>query len=46
MLGEGGMCDKDLYTSVEEQADALSGAGFTQIDCCLLKGGLVLHRSV
>jgi len=43
--GEGGMSKAELYMTVDEQREALLGAGFTQVEQVLLKGGLVLHQA-
>jgi SAM-dependent methyltransferase len=43
--GEGGMTNAQLYMTVDEQREALVGAGFSQVEQLLLKGGLVLHRA-
>lgn len=43
--GEGGMSNAELYMTVDEQREALLGAGFTQVEQVLLKGGLVLHQA-
>ena len=43
--GEGGMSNAELYMTVDEQREALLGAGFTQVEQVLLKGGLVLHHA-
>lgn len=43
--GEGGMANEQLYMTVQEQRQALRGAGFGEVECLLLKGGLVLHRA-
>lgn len=44
-FGEGGMSNGQLYMSVEEQRQALLGAGFARVEQLLLKGGLALHRA-
>ncbi len=43
--GRGGMTNTDLYMTVEEQYSALENAGFKNVQCVLLKDGLVLHRA-
>jgi SAM-dependent methyltransferase len=43
--GEGGMANAELYMTVDEQREALLGAGFTHVKQVLLKGGLVLHHA-
>jgi SAM-dependent methyltransferase len=43
--GQDGMQNDQLYMSIDEQRNALSQAGFTQIDELLRKGGMVLHRA-
>lgn len=43
--GEGGMSDRDLYMTVEEQRAALEAAGFDQVKLLLQEGSLVLHRA-
>lgn len=45
-LGEGGMKNDQLYMTVDEQREALAGAGFAPVEVVLLKQGLVLHRAV
>jgi SAM-dependent methyltransferase len=44
-LGEGGLSNAALYMTVDEQRQALERAGFRDVDCVLVKGGLVLHRA-
>lgn len=44
-FGEGGMSNGELYMSVQEQREALLGAGFARVEQLLLTGGLVLHRA-
>ena len=42
-LGEGGLSNDQLYMTVDEQRDALSAAGFENVEPVLVKGGLALH---
>jgi predicted methyltransferase len=44
-VGRGGMTDTDLYMTVDEQYSALENAGFKNVQCVLVKDGLVLHRA-
>jgi cyclopropane fatty-acyl-phospholipid synthase-like methyltransferase len=44
--GLGGMQDHDLYATIEEQAEALSEAGFREVCQIHRVGSLVLHRAV
>ena len=43
--GPGGMANDELYMSVNEQAQALRDAGFSQVEPVLALGGMVLHRA-
>jgi SAM-dependent methyltransferase len=45
-VGEGGMKNTDLYTSIEEQRQALLNAGFSSAQQLLVKGGMVLHKAL
>lgn len=45
-VGAGGMSNEDLYMTIEEQKEALLGAGYKSVREILVKGGLVLHRAV
>lgn len=44
-LGVGGMCNDQLYMSIDEQRAALAKAGFFEIECLVVKGSLVLHSA-
>jgi SAM-dependent methyltransferase len=43
--GEGGMTNDQLYMSRNEQREALSGAGFENVEEVLVKGSLTLHHA-
>ena len=43
--GEGGMSDRDLYMTVEEQEQALRAGGFGEVFEIFRKGGMVLHHA-
>jgi SAM-dependent methyltransferase len=42
-VGDGGMTDDSLFMNIDEHRSALAQAGFTNIDCRLEKGGMVIH---
>jgi SAM-dependent methyltransferase len=42
-VGEGGMSNSELYMTVDEQLEALRGAGFNDVTTRLVCGGLALH---
>ncbi len=44
-LGGDGLSNDQLYMTVEQQREALLGAGFASVEAVLVKGGLVLHRA-
>ena len=44
-LGGDGLSNEQLYMTVEQQREALLGAGFASVEAVLAKGGLVLHRA-
>lgn len=44
-VGAGGMSNKQLYMTVEEQLESLREAGFVRIESRLIKGGLALHEA-
>jgi hypothetical protein len=44
-VGQDGMQNEALYTTVEEQPSALLLAGFNTVTNVLQKGGLVLHAA-
>ena len=43
--GSDGLSNEQLYMTVEQQREALLGAGFASVEAVLVKGGLVLHRA-
>jgi ubiquinone/menaquinone biosynthesis C-methylase UbiE len=44
-FGDDGMTNNQMYMIVEEQFNALSTAGFSNVKCVLQKNGLVLNRA-
>lgn len=44
-VGDGGMTNCDLYMTIEEQRQALLGAGFSSVQQLFVKGGMVLHKA-
>ncbi len=44
-LGGDGLSNEQLYMTVDQQREALLGAGFASVEAVLVKGGLVLHRA-